>query len=644
MADDVNLGELKIDPETELINNKFSLINNARALRVGTQDIGDANEHGVIATDKSVMIVDNNALKTSDEPFDDQFNAGALLHLVNKKNDVDKYMHQIILTSVNEPADTTTETVDTSSVGIQLENGNFSVRAIDDAAYATVDFFGIEFNQELNNGETTENVINIGGNRNKVTANASGLMLGGEGLKLTDENKGQTVAGKYNDPSKNTDAAFVIGNGTDDNNRSNAFAITSESVTINYGDNTVIINENGISGGSLSPETINMTQEGGFTRVQYDSIEMGNQSFEYTYLYPNQIMLQSGKGTSTRTNTLTSDSIELAGYGSRVDISHTKLEVVGSDTQHTVVDATGVYTDVVSGNKIAGYYANQAGDLLSVGSAAQPVYFNKGIVYEANKIPDMTAIKHTLRADIFIGTDSGEMPDSETWKPIITNVQDTHPTNIGSTWLTNLVNSGIFGYSEENQSDEIRFYINGTRVKLSDDIIKSGDTSLPNLANNFLWKYKGTTKTYYPVNTYTPPTADYSLIELNIHAVDYSGNDFVFAWVPAATSSNLHNNALPMLKLNIDMWGNHVDDKYDGEHVRMWTTDRVPHKQPKNETAVGYKQYDLPDNPKSDDKKWIKFGEVGTLLHYNSETWHFTGDWILANNNPSRMGYMGWKK
>jgi hypothetical protein len=78
------------------------------------------NPNGSFATTKSLMVAD----KFYASAYENQFNAAGLVHLVNKKTD-DKYMEQLIFTSIEEPSATTAD-LTAYNVGILLRgNGEY---------------------------------------------------------------------------------------------------------------------------------------------------------------------------------------------------------------------------------------------------------------------------------------------------------------------------------------------------------------------------------------------------------------------------------------------------------------------------------------------------------------------------------------
>lgn len=78
------------------------------------------NPNGSFATTKSLMVAD----KFYASAYENQFNAAGLVHLVNKKTD-DKYMEQLIFTSLEEPSATTAD-LTAYNVGILLRgNGEY---------------------------------------------------------------------------------------------------------------------------------------------------------------------------------------------------------------------------------------------------------------------------------------------------------------------------------------------------------------------------------------------------------------------------------------------------------------------------------------------------------------------------------------
>lgn len=66
-----------------------------------------------------------------------------------------------------------------------------------------------------------------------TTASGKGSHAGGHGTKASSAY--QTAIGQYNIEDTNGDYAFIVGNGTDDNNRSNAFAVGADGSVVAWG-------------------------------------------------------------------------------------------------------------------------------------------------------------------------------------------------------------------------------------------------------------------------------------------------------------------------------------------------------------------------------------------------------------------------
>lgn len=75
------------------------------------------NKEGSIATPKTLMVADAFNADTAEE----QWNAGGLIHVVNKKDDNNNYKYQYVLTSLEQPKDYTQDPLVAYNVGLLLK-------------------------------------------------------------------------------------------------------------------------------------------------------------------------------------------------------------------------------------------------------------------------------------------------------------------------------------------------------------------------------------------------------------------------------------------------------------------------------------------------------------------------------------------
>ena len=192
--------------------------------------------------------------------------------------------------------------------------GNYSlITGLNNTASNT---FGVSMGQDNKNAGYRA-IVN--GYSNEIAQNASCASVFGEGLKTV--RQGSMVIGRYN---AYDNGLFVVGNGTDNNNRQDAFVIRDKGKVYIYGDYASLIvtpnnnNANGVNGGAL---TLNPS-------LQFDSLK--------GYSLKNN----GGKLTIYSTPSKKKQGTEQSNYGQSLYI----------ESYYSQVSNTNIYSGLISGS------------------------------------------------------------------------------------------------------------------------------------------------------------------------------------------------------------------------------------------------------------------------------------------------------
>ena len=192
--------------------------------------------------------------------------------------------------------------------------GNYSlITGLNNTASNT---FGVSMGQDNKNAGYRA-IVN--GYSNEIAQNASCASVFGEGLKTV--RQGSMVIGRYN---AYDNGLFVVGNGTDNNNRQDAFVIRDKGKVYIYGDYASLIvtpnnnNANGVNGGAV---TLNPS-------LQFDSLK--------GYSLKNN----GGKLTIYSTPSKKKQGTEQSNYGQSLYI----------ESYYSQVSNTNIYSGLISGS------------------------------------------------------------------------------------------------------------------------------------------------------------------------------------------------------------------------------------------------------------------------------------------------------
>lgn len=265
--DDRDVSEIAISGSEDYLDmvSKLSIVNDGLRTDSSVNLVPNSelslSEEGSIATPKSLMLADP---YRSDE-LENQWNAAARLHIVNKKSeagDAPTYREQVVLTTIDVPDDLNSAELTAHHMGMMLcgtEGENSPVYMQGENPTYAVDLFGLE-NSATGEGNG-DKFLFATGNLSIVSGESSGsnIVIGSSGNNILSD-KNNLLLNSNNNILSGTNDKFTVGNvllASDNNtlrNRVNpglttTYENTSGNILIGTSGNNIATSRNIIIGG-----------------------------------------------------------------------------------------------------------------------------------------------------------------------------------------------------------------------------------------------------------------------------------------------------------------------------------------------------------------------------------------------------------